>query len=634
MKIRSFSLETLLYLLAFGLALLVRLLNLGVAPLSEYEAAWAMQALHIARPEAIPAAYGPHPAYISLTGLAFSLFGANNFLARFWPALAGALLILAPALYRRQLGRNAAILLAFGLALDPGLVAASRLAGGPALALTFSLLAIGLWLAQQPVWAGLTGGLALLSGPAIIPGLLGFGLTALVFRLSRTPVFPNASPNVHAPASPQEKRGFIITLVITVLLVSSLFMLYPQGLAAWVNSLTVYLSGWSRLEGIPASRLFAALAAYQPFALLVAIAGLLAWAFKSSSIGAEDRSDPEPELEIEIPAAPEQHFNPLPIVWTLIALFLALLYPSRQALDLVWVLVAIWTMAASSLDSILPTIRPRTISLVHGSLMLLFAYLFWFTLLYARWAGAQTENSFLMPLLNETLAVPWPMMQIGMFLVLFSLAALTTVLIAIGWDWPTSRDGLLWGLLAISLIYTFNTMWGATQLRPNRSVELWNPAPTVLQADLLIQTLETISKWQSGFPNTIEIVSVVDSPSIRWALRDFTNVKYVASPPLGQMPSIVITPQEQKAPVLAASYRGQDFAWWATPAWEGALPPEWINWLTTRDQVQSPTEQITQIILWARANLVPSEGLLPAPVLEQSPQQPLVNPQDLDPLGP
>ena len=50
-KIRS---EHILYLLAFLLALGIRLLNLGAAPLSDFEADWALQSLALARGESFP----------------------------------------------------------------------------------------------------------------------------------------------------------------------------------------------------------------------------------------------------------------------------------------------------------------------------------------------------------------------------------------------------------------------------------------------------------------------------------------------------------------------------------------------------------------------------------------------------
>jgi hypothetical protein len=50
---------------------------------------------------------------------------------------------------------------------------------------------------------------------------------------------------------------------------------------------------------------------------------------------------------------------------------------------------------------------------------------------------------------------------------------------------------------------------------------------------------------------------------------------------------------------LAASYRGQDFAWDQTVSWDAALITDWIRWLTLR---QMPAAS-NAVILWARSDL-------------------------------
>src|SRR5512136_48260 len=132
--------EHALYALALAVAVGLRFLHLGALPLSDIEADWALQALRIT--QGLKPAISPNPAYVHLTAVLFYVFGATNFLARFWPALAGCVLVLAPWQLRRRFGRIPALLLAFGLAIDPGLVAISHQAGGPMLAIVFLALTV------------------------------------------------------------------------------------------------------------------------------------------------------------------------------------------------------------------------------------------------------------------------------------------------------------------------------------------------------------------------------------------------------------------------------------------------------------------------------------------------------------
>ena len=176
------TIENVLWGLVLALALSIRLLNLGTIPLSDPEANWALQALSLFPGTANiePIQPGPQPGYLAITGLLFALFGSSDGLARLLPALAGGLLCLVPYFFRDRLGRQAALIMAFGLALDPGMVAVSRLPGGPMPALAFSLLALGTLAVGRVVWAGFFLGLALLGGPAVWQGILILSLVVAV----------------------------------------------------------------------------------------------------------------------------------------------------------------------------------------------------------------------------------------------------------------------------------------------------------------------------------------------------------------------------------------------------------------------------------------------------------------------
>ncbi len=101
--------------------------------------------------------------------------------------------------------------------------------------------------------------------------------------------------------------------------------------------------------------------------------------------------------------------------------------------------------------------------------------------------------------------------------------------------------------------------------------------------------------------NTIDIVSVVDAPSMRWELRNFSKARFVSSLPTDQAPSLVITKVETGSPELTANYRGQDFVWWVHPGWTGPLPADLKEWFTFR---RAPVAN-ENIILWVRSDIFP-----------------------------
>src|SRR3990172_4717886 len=135
MNYRHFRYEGWLYGLAFLLALGLRIINLGALPLSDAEAESALQALQIA--QGLKPGLAPHPFYILFTAPLFFIFGGGtNFLARFLPALAGSALVFIPLLFQRRLKPRPGLILAYFIALDPGLMTLAREAASSIFAIT------------------------------------------------------------------------------------------------------------------------------------------------------------------------------------------------------------------------------------------------------------------------------------------------------------------------------------------------------------------------------------------------------------------------------------------------------------------------------------------------------------------
>ena len=578
--LRRIKLEHLLLLLAFGLALFLRIFRLGATPLNDLEAGWALQALQLAR-GSLPGGsigFGPQPGYVSLTGLLFYVLSDSNGLARFWPALAGSLLVLAPWLFSRQVGGRAAllnpkaaVLLAFGLAIDPGMVSLSRQAGSPMMALSFLVLAGGCWYLGKSWLAGVLAALAVLSGPDILTGLAGILLASLIFRFAlRAPVQEETEEEAELEVRLTNWRPALLGGTITLLAAGTLFLFYPGGLGSMMASLPAYLSTWIQPSGVPAMRLLAALLVYQPLAVIF---GLTA----ASRVFSLNDSEP-----LRTPL----------LVWFLSALLLGLLTPGRQVADLVWVLFPLWGLAALELQRYLPEGDLNPISLAQAGFMVVLLGLAWFTL--------ASLSRTTVPGVSELVA------RYGLMLGILALGALTTILIGLGWTWPVARSGLAWGLVVAGGLYLISNMWGASQLRLNQTQELWNSTPATGQVDLMLHSLQDLSRWREvGFPAQIDVVLTDPAASLRWALRDYQNLTLQGEPAIGELPSIIITTRSQEVPALTAAYRGQDFDWWLRSGWIGTLPPDSNRWLAFRDAPILPD----QVILWARADLFPGGTL-------------------------
>lgn len=550
MTYRHFKYESLLYLLAFLIALALRFIALGAMPLADAEAAPALQALRIAQGES--PALAPHPFYILTTSVMFFLYGGGtNFLARLLPALIGSLLVLAPLLFDDRLKPRPSLLLAFFLALDPGMVAISRQAASPIFAIAFVIFAFGFLNKNKPALAAAFAALALLSGPSIWFGILAFAITWAIlqaFKITQLSIF-NLQPST-----------FLIPFLITFLTIGSLFFLVPNGLSAAFASIPAFITAWTKTSDVTAGRLVLSLFAYQPLAFLLAfIAIIRGWMRNIQRI-----------IFLSM--------------WLLVALLLAVFLPSRQMGDLAWMLIALNALAALELSRCF-NIYPEERSEVAGvSFLTVFIWLFaWMGFSGMAWIPAGT---------SEYALRMW--MLIGSLVLL----VLSLLLVAAGWSIRTAQFGGIWGMVVALGILGFSGAFGSAGLRGMNSPEMWWLPAAPAQAELLQATVREISEFGMGDDFSAEVVIVgLDIPSLEWALRDHP-VQVVAALDVVSSPRFVITAFEMN-PTLVAGYRGQDFLWRQTPSWGSAVSTSWTRWVTLREMPQSGET----IMLWARDDL-------------------------------
>ena len=572
---KKWTIEDNLYTLAFLLALGIRLFMLGAPALTDFEAGWANQAFGLAHGQSV--ALGAQPFYVLFTGLLFRVLSSSNFLARLLPALAGSLLVFVPFFFRHRLSRTIALIAAFGLALDPLLVAISRTAGDIMPVISFTLLALGAFYSMKPALAGLLGGLALLSGPAVLPGMIGLALIwggfILAGKLGIVFSEGSAEPENFKNAFAQRVRIFLLVLAGTLFFGGTLFMLYPQGLSALGATLPAYFGGWTSQSGIPLLRLVAALIIYQPLALILGVAGvLLSW-----------RRGPENSWI----------FKGL-CIWMCLALALALVYPARQIGDLAWVIIPLWALAAREIE--LNLLKRGE---AHNHLLSLGQALLIIILIIFSWVNLVGFSQGV--ILTRNLRLNSAVVLVGTL----AMVLLTTLLVSLGWSWSVARRGLVWAIIGILGVYQLSGVWGGLRLDRNVRQELWVRYPVVQESDLLLETLHDLSEWNTGQKTSLDIVVLVDSPSLRWVLRDWNQVRFASELTADDLPATLITYKDQATPRLTDVYRGQDFAWDVFQGWQGIIPVDFMRWLAFR---QAPTQSI-QVILWARADLFP-EGVL------------------------
>lgn len=562
---RHFKYEGLLYALAFFIALALRFTHLGIMPLSDAEAAPALQALRIA--QGASPALSPHPFYILATSILFFLYGnGTDFLARLIPAFIGSLLVFAPLLFDNRLKPRPSLILAFFIALDPGLTALSRQAASSIFAITFLIFAVGFFNKEKNGLAGFFAALFLLSGPSIWPGLLGLGITWAIFqvfnvRRSSQPETEGNQENSRTTPSPFGVHfSFYVSLIVTFIAVGTLFFIVPKGLSAALGSIPAYIKSWLTPSGVTPLRVFLSMLVYQPLALLLAlITSIRGWVNGGRRI-----------IFLSI--------------WFFVSLLLVIFIPSRQVTDLAWTVIPLLVLASIELARNV-NIYPEERSEVAGVIFLtVFVWVFaWLDFSSLAWFPTNTR---------EYVIRFWLLIGSLMLLVI------SLILVAAGWSLRTARFGGVWGLTVALGVLGLGGALGSAGLRGMDFPEMWWPSPLSMQARLLESTVSDVSNIGAGNNDAESVVIVgLNSPALEWVLRDH-HVQVVGALDSTSSPAFVVTPFEMD-PVLVAAYRGQDFSWRVTPAWDTTPDVEWIRWITLRQMPQSGET----IILWARDDL-------------------------------
>lgn len=565
MKTRPLTLEHAFYALALAIGLGLRFLHLGALPLSDYEADWALQALHVA--QGLKPAIGVNPGYIHLTAILFFLFDATNFLARFWPALAGTALVLAPWLLRGRLGRVPALVLAFGLAIDPGLAGLSRLAGGPMLAVAAVVFTGLFWMNGRRALAGLFAGLALLAGPSAWIGLFGLTLAWVAVQAfgtrSPAPAEEDAPGETPAPGpAPVRPAGLKVALAWglgTLLVGGSLLVLSPKGLPAVVMSFWDFLRGWWTASGVPAWKTLLALPAYEilplGFGIAGAVRGLLKKDADSARLG----------------------------LWVLAALLIALIYPAKQTGDLLWAVLPLWALAALELSHHFD---------FEGRSPWALAGVFTLVVVLLVFGWLQMAEITTMDLTAQTTRLRFLLIPAVLL-----LAGLSVLLVGTGWSAAAARLGGVWGVLTALTLFTVAMTTGATGLREPLTVGLWQPEPRPSKLNIMYKVADEISTLNTGASASLQLTILnVSSPALRWLFRDWDVEEGTALAP-GATPDMLITPVSDLS--LTADYRGEALALNEYPNWENATSADWLKWFVYR---QMPVID-QSVILWVRSDL-------------------------------
>lgn len=542
------SWERAIYAVALALAAGLRFFDLAAQPLAPLEAAQSWPAWLAAMGLSTPGAPAPDsPLLFSLQTALFWITQGGDAAARLLPAFVGTAMVLVPWLLRPWLGRPAALALAVLVALDPWLIAFSRLADSAVLSAALTLFALaalarvclpgateearGRWLA----WAAAAGGLLLVSGPlawSFMPMLL---LFVVLFTLPAL--------GVEGMAQARRRTGTLTALFAgAALLGSTAWLARPQGTGYLSRSLSVWLAQFEPGDYSPLWAMLRLLAD-QPFALVFGPLGLfLLWRGR--------RRLPQP------PGRSWPLFVTLWLLWGGIWLLL----PGRTPQGLLVLGMALLLAAAHGGAALIENAPERVDWREAGILLGMLTVL----LISGRiW-------------LNTLAASPAFDLNLALISLLILLAAVLVVSALAAWgDWARVR----WFVgVFVAVWLLFAALGGGWRLAhgldPEHPVGLL-ATMTHPELRLLTDDVETLSAHRSGDPHALPVqvqMTAAPDPLLGWQLRKMGRLAWVLSPQVmsdaSPMPLVIMSQTavegdlaaQPEQPALPAGYIGSDYA--------------------------------------------------------------------------
>jgi 4-amino-4-deoxy-L-arabinose transferase-like glycosyltransferase len=576
------------------LALVLRLTNLGVVPLSDAEAAQALVAWNIYQDQPLDqVGYSPLIATLNLVG--FALLGGSEFAARLGPALLSVALVLLPYGLRRYLGRAGALAASALFAISPTAVFLSRSVTGDIGAAVGGLaLTVGLfgWLDWESNWRSsrlswlivAAVGLVLLltaspSAYSTLALLLGFVVLTAVVGDKRHAA--TAREGIAALRDQLVSWGsFVLVLVIGLLAVATALLFNLDGLGATADLLTIWLRGFA--PALAASGAYPAIFLITFYEALVLLAGLFG---------------------LSVSLMRRRLFDLFLAWWFLGGIALNLLRSGRTQGEVLISLVPLTLLAGLALGMLWDSLREEGSWQKEGILFLTGLII-----------GGYAYVSLMMYTRSGGLTLWLPVAGLGLFVGL-------VVLFGLWYDGVSALRGAALVVVILLLIVTvaigarLNNQQLADPRQPLAGVPAAGGIPD------LVTTVEQLSSWRAGDRYLLSVTGDRRlGPAVEWGLRRFQNVTWLdkleSLSPIGPSDasqsetyelaeSTVLLTLADDALSLDEGYVGQDFAVRAFWSPAGLGGQSLIRWIVLRTANTPVTYE--RAVLWVEGPPPPED---------------------------
>lgn len=568
-------------------ATVMRLPNLARWPLSTGEASnvWAVWSFWQPGAVAVVDQSGlsevTSAAYFSLTAIFSQLIGFSDWSARIVPVMAGIGTVWGLWTVRHYLGNYTVLIGALFLAVSPTHVFASRQADGSSLAILALVLVLSWWLRYREsgdarhlyILAALLG-FGVTTSPLFFSGLLILTLTFLFERFVGPPLLDIDWATLRGEKEGWRSAG--ILFLISAVGFGALFLIYPAGLGTVFDSISrwfSYFGGFTDPFGM--IRPIQSISRYElfPFVIGALVAAWGTW-----------RNDRVATFLAYAYAA------------TILILFLQAGYLENILLISLFGCLLIGRAAESGIELFFADrIQMGGLSnipweVVSAALFIIFI------------VGSINFGSFL-----RRGAASIVLGDANFFLTLFALLV-AIALITVTFYYERSSAVISIWLLFIGAIFVLNwgVAWRLAHISPNDPREPFVQMATDDEILYMRDVLLEGGRDLKGTNLALSVFSVVDSPTMRWYLRDFPNASFGDVVPVGAAPDVVISP-ENVDPALGSNYSGSDFGYrLSNEIRTNRTAIETLRWWVFGETFEEPLSE--RIVVWVRADLLIREA--------------------------
>lgn len=567
------TVEMVLWFAVGALALVLRLVNLGAAPLAGHEAREAMLAWRAVTGQGMPAAdYSPFLFVANAT--LFALCGASDALARLWPTLLGSTFVLTPLLFRQRVGRVGALAAGLYLAISPTALFASRQLDGAVVAALGGTVFFGSglrfietgnrnWLILAVV--GLA--LAVTSGSPVYGMMLALCLAGML-----SVWFWSAGRLRWLGDLLKPHLGVVLAaFVLAVFAFATGLGWNLTGLGAAADLFSAWFARLSMASPLP----LLTLVIYEPLALLAGLAGWVWLMRKKRRLGA------------------------LFGLWVGLGLLFLVLVPPHTPVGVVWIILPLALLTGSGVESVVRSQHVakewRTKWVYAFITAALWVYLY---LRFSRY-GLKGDS---LDLVVGILAMASPLLLLALAALVFALISRDDLVVTaeIVKGGRGALSGAVVSTAVVLLAVAFSAGWGIAQVRPADPRELLVHEPTAPEVHDLVLTLTDLSWRETGFPRALKFTYEAAPDSVlAWYLRDFSAARRVDDLYAWGPGAAVVTLNREWVPdsLGGADLLGQDFALsreWSLAAvgcaWEWPPCHEAVEWLIRRDPTGTDRE--------------------------------------------